>query len=464
MDDLERHLHQAAGVIADYRRRAATDRVGAAATREAIAASLDPVLADDPEPLGAVIDGLVTGAAPGLVCTPGPRYFGFVVGGSVDAALVAEILAAGWDQNAFNAALAPAAIAFEDVAGGWLKELLGLPASASAGFVTGAGAANTVGLAAGRSHVLAARGWDAGRDGLARAPRVRVVASAERHATIDRALRLLGIGDGTIEEVPALANGEMDAEAVEAVLAADPGAPAIVCAQAGNVNTGACDDLRAIAAAARRHGAWLHVDGAFGLWAAACQRTAPLVAGVELADSWACDGHKWLNVPYDSGYAFCARPEVHVEAMTYTAAYLSGQVEGRAFGGGDFTIESSRRARGFATWASLRSLGRSGVAGIVDRCCRMAERFAERFEALDGFEVANDVVLNQVLVRVGEEELTGRVERAVQEDGTCWLGATTWRGERLLRISVSNWSTGEGDVDASVEAIRRAREAVVSRG
>ena len=461
MDDLEGSLHRAADLIAAYRRGAPAARVGAGAGREAVAAALDPALPDGPTPLQTVIDELVAGAAPGLVCTPGPRYFGFVVGGSVDAALVADVLATGWDQNAFNAALSPAAMAFEDVAGGWLKELLHLPAPASVGFVTGAGAANTVGIAAGRSHVLAAHGWDAGRDGLAGAPRVRILASVERHATVDRALRLLGIGDGAIEELPALANGEMDAAAVAAALAADPGAPAIVCAQAGNVNTGACDDLRAIAAATREHGAWLHVDGAFGLWAAACPRTARLVDGVDLADSWGCDGHKWLNVPYDSGYAFCAHPEVHVEAMTYTAAYLSGQVEGRAFGGGDFTIESSRRARGFATWAALRSLGRSGVAGIVDRCCRMAERFAERLDALDGFEVANDVVLNQVLVRVGDEELTGLVERRVQEDGTCWLGATTWRGERLLRISVSNWSTGEADVDASVEAIRRARAAVI---
>jgi glutamate/tyrosine decarboxylase-like PLP-dependent enzyme len=463
MDDLERSLHHAADLISAYRRGAATARVGAAATREAVAAALDPALPDDPEPLDAVIDGLVAGAAPGLVCTPGPRFFGFVVGGSVDAALVADLLATGWDQNAFNTALSPAAMAFEDVAGAWLKDVLGLPASASVGFVTGAGAANTVGLAAGRSRVLASRGWDVGRDGLAGAPRVRILASVERHATVDRALRLLGIGDGAIEELPALANGEMDAAAVAAALAADRGAPAIVCAQAGNVNTGACDDLRAIATATREHGAWLHVDGAFGLWAAACPRTAALVDGVELADSWGCDGHKWLNVPYDSGYAFCAHPNVHVEAMTYTAAYLSGQVEGRAFGGGDFTIESSRRARGFATWAALRSLGRSGVAGVVDRCCRLAERFAERLDSLDGFEVANDVVLNQVLVRVGDEELTNRVERAVQEDGTCWLGATTWRGERLLRISVSNWSTAEADVDMSVDAIRRARAATLAR-
>ena len=311
MDDLETALHRAADLIAAYRRDAPDTRVGPAATRDEVAAALDPDLADGPVPLAHVVDELVAGAEPGLVCTPGPRYFGFVVGGSVDAAVVADLLTTGWDQNAFNAALSPAAMAFEDVAGRWLKELLRIPASASVGFVTGAGAANTVGLAAGRSHVLAAKGWDAGRDGLAGAPRVRIVAGAERHATIDRALRLLGIGDGTIEEVPALANGEMDPGAIEAALAAAPDVPTIVCAQAGNVNTGACDDLRAIGASTRRHGAWLHVDGAFGLWAAACPRTAALVDGVELADSWGCDGHKWLNVPYDSGYAFCAHPEVH---------------------------------------------------------------------------------------------------------------------------------------------------------
>jgi glutamate/tyrosine decarboxylase-like PLP-dependent enzyme len=232
----------------------------------------------------------------------------------------------------------------------------------------------------------------------------------------------------------------------------------------GNVSTGACDDLQTIAAAARAHGAWLHVDGAFGLWAAASPETAALVDGVELADSWGCDGHKWLNVPYDSGYAFCAHTDVHANAMAYSASYLSGQVEGRTFGGGDFTLESSRRARGFATWAALRSLGRSGVTELVDRCCGLARRFAERLDALEGFNVVNDVVLNQVLVRVGDEATTNSVEQRVQEDGTCWLGATTWRGERLLRISVSNWSTTAADVDVSVEAIRSAREAVVAAG
>ena len=358
MDDLERSLHRAAGLIADYRRNGADARVSPVSTREAVASHLDPTLPAGPTPIDTVIDELVASAAPGLMGSAGPRYFGFVVGGSLDAALVADLLTSGWDQNAFNGALSPASLAFEDVAGSWLKQLLGLPASASVGYVTGAGGANTVGLAAGRSHVLAEHGWDADRDGLFGAPRLRVVASVERHATVDRSLRLLGLGDGSIDDVPATANGAMDAEALSASLAAGPEGPTIVCAQAGNVNTGACDDLRAIGAAAREHGAWLHVDGAFGLWAAASARTAALVDGVELADSWGCDGHKWLNVPYDSGYAFCAHPEVHAGAMAYVASYLSGQVEGRTFGGGDFTLESSRRARGFATWAALRSLGR----------------------------------------------------------------------------------------------------------
>jgi glutamate/tyrosine decarboxylase-like PLP-dependent enzyme len=254
----------------------------------------------------------------------------------------------------------------------------------------------------------------------------------------------------------------MDPDALAAALESGPASATIVCAQAGNVNTGASDDLTAIGAAARRAGAWLHIDGAFGLWAAASPRTYPLVEGLELADSWACDGHKWLNVPYDAGYVFCAHPEVHATAMAYTAAYLTGQEAGRTFGGGDYVPESSRRARGFATWAAIRFLGRTGIAELVDRCCRLARRFAERLDALEGVEVVNDVVLNQVLARVGDADFTDRVVRRVQDDGTCWLGATTWRGERLLRISVSNWSTTEADVDLSVDAIAKLREAVLA--
>ena len=462
MDELRQPLQRAVELIADYREGLAAAQVAPISSRDEVAAALARALPEDPSPAEAVIEELVSGAQPGLLASAGPRYFGFVIGGSVDAALVADVLAVGWDQCAFNAALSPAALAFEDVAGSWLKELLHIPASASVGFVTGGQAANTGGLAAGRWQVLHRHGWDVGRDGLHGAPRVRVLAGAERHATIDRALRLLGLGERALEEVPATRAGAMDSDALAAALASGPAGPTIVCAQLGNVNTGACDDLKAIGAAARAAGAWLHVDGAFGLWAAASPRTYALVEGLELADSWACDGHKWLNVPYDAGYVFCADPNVHATAMAYTASYLTGQVAGRAFGGGDFVPESSRRARGFATWAAIRSLGRTGVAELVERCCRLARRFAERLDALEGVEVVNDVVLNQVLVRVGDGDFTGRVERRVQEDGTCWLGATTWRGERLLRISVSNWSTTEADVDFSVDAIAKTRAAVLA--
>jgi len=456
MVDLRGALADAAGRIAEYREHLPMAKVRPIAHRREVRLALGE-LRDGPAPLDDVIAELVEAASPGLMASAGPRYFGFVTGGSLDAALVADVLATGWDQCAFNEALSPAAIAVEDVAGAWLKDILGLPSTASVGFVTGAQGANTVGLAAARWSVLHRHGWDVGRDGLAGAPGVRVVVGAERHATIDRAVRLLGLGEHSLEVVPALSDGAMDAGAlVELLGALEPG-PTIVCAQAGNVNTGACDDLAAAGAAARAAGAWLHVDGAFGLWAAASPRTASLVDGVELADSWACDGHKWLNVPYDSGYAFCAHPDVHATALAYTADYLTGQVAGRELGGGDFVPESSRRARGFATWAALRSLGRSGVTELVDGCCAVARRLAAGLDELDGVEVVNEVVLNQVLVRVGDAELTDRLERAIQDDGTCWLGATTWRGERLLRVAVSNWSTTETDADLVVETIGRLR-------
>lgn len=462
MDELRAELRAAAELIADYRERLPSTRVAPVAGRAEVREALGGELPVGPTPLEQVIDELVAAATPGLMASSGPRYYGFVVGGSLDAALVADVLTTGWDQNAFNEALSPAAIAVEDVAGRWLKEVLGLPASASVGFVTGAQAANTVGLAAARWWVLHQAGWDVGRNGLFGAPQVRVLVGAERHATIDRSVRFLGLGESAIEEVPAMPNGAMDADALAEALSRDAGSPTIVCAQAGNVNTGACDDLAATAEAARAAEAWLHVDGAFGLWAAASPRTRHLVRGIEHADSWACDGHKWLNVPYDAGYAICARPDVHATAMAYTASYLTGQVVGREFGGGDFVAESSRRARGFSTWAAIRSLGRSGIADLVDRSCELARRFADGLARIDGIEVINEVALNQVLVRPGDEETTHRIERWVQDEGTLWLGATTWRGERLLRIAVSNWSTTEEDVDRCVDAIARARTAVVT--
>ncbi|HSL26280.1 MAG TPA: pyridoxal-dependent decarboxylase [Acidimicrobiia bacterium] len=461
MEGLREALQHSASLIANYREGLPASRVGPRSTRQDVAASLDLRLPPGPTPLQDVVDQLVSAAEPGLMSSAGPRYFGFVVGGSLDAALIADVLAVGWDQVAFNEATSPAALAFEDVAGVWLKDLLRLPHSASVGFVTGAQAANTVGLAAARWQVLQQFGWDVGRDGLHGAPPVRVIAGAERHATIDRAVRLLGLGEKSIEAVGARADGAMDAEALAAVLESAAVGPTIVCAQAGNVNTGAFDDLVAVTAAARAAGAWVHVDGAFGLWAAASPHRRHLVEGIELADSWACDGHKWLNVPYDSGYAFCAHPETHATAMAYTAAYLTGQVAGRIFGGGDLVPESSRRARGFATWAAIRSLGRDGIGELIERCCGLARRFADGLDGLDGIEVVNEVVLNQVLIGVGDDDVTARVEQRVQEEGTCWLGSTTWRGRRLLRISVSNWSTTESDVDESIEAIARARDEVL---
>jgi glutamate/tyrosine decarboxylase-like PLP-dependent enzyme len=419
---------------------------------DAVRASLGD-LADAATPAREVVRQLAEAVEPGLVGTSGPRYFGFVVGGALDAATAADVLAVGWDQPAFNLATSPAAAVVEDVAGIWLKELLRLPGDASFGFVTGGQGANTVALAAARQHVLAQAGWDVERRGLAGGPAVRVVASEERHATIDRALRLLGLGVDVVEPVAAGPQGEIDVADLGKVLDAGPAGPTIVCLQAGNVNTGAVDDLAAGTAIAHEHGAWVHVDGAFGLWAAASPTTRHLTAGGEAADSWATDGHKWLNVPYDSGYVFCAQPDAHAAAMSFTAAYLTGHAQRELRTPADFVPESSRRARGFATWAALRELGRNGVAALVERCCAHARRFADRLGAVDGVDIANDVVLNQVLVGFGDDDRTGRIVRAVQESGECWMGDTTWHGRRLMRISVSNWRTTEDDVDRSVAAI-----------
>jgi glutamate/tyrosine decarboxylase-like PLP-dependent enzyme len=462
MSELRDLLVRTASRIADYRDGVADARVFPDAGPADLRAAFGGPLPAGPSSSTEVIDDLVTAATPGLVATTGPRYFGFVIGGALASATAADLLATGWDQPAYNAVSAPAAAVVEEVSGGWLKELLGIPATASFGFVTGAQAANTVGLAAARHHVLDAVGHDVERDGLVGAPRVRVIASVERHATIDRSLRLLGFGSALVEEVPADGNGAIDVDRLGAVLATGSPCPTIVVVQSGNVNTGACDDLAGATAVSHDHGAWVHVDGAFGLWAAASPTTRHLVTGLEAADSWGCDGHKWLNVPYDSGYVFCAHPEAHAAAMAYTAAYLALPGTGELRGPGDFVPESSRRARGFATWAALRELGQSGVAELVDRCCALARRFADQLDPAEGVEVMNDVVLNQVLIRFGKgtdadrDAVTDRVIGTVQRSGECWMGATTWRGMRLMRISVSNWSTTERDVDRAVAAILAA--------
>jgi len=458
MDSLLELLTNAAAKAADHREKVAERSVFPRdVDLDAVRLALGS-LADGPTSPSVVIDELVAAVEPALVATTGPRYFGFVVGGALDAATAAEVLTAGWDQPAFNAVTSPGAAMAEDVAGGWLKELLGLPADASFGFVTGGQAANTVSLAAARHHVLAEAGWDVEQRGLLGGPPMRVVATCERHATIDRALRFLGLGAGALEPVATGAQGAIDVADLRHVLASGPDGPTIVCLQAGNVNSGAFDDLAAATAEAHDHGAWVHVDGAFGLWAAANPATRHLTAGIETADSWATDGHKWLNVPYDVGYAFCAHPQAHAAAMSYTASYLTGQGQAGLRAPGDYVLESSRRARGFATWAALRQLGRAGVAELVERCCALARRFAEQLGAIDDVTIANDVVLNQVLVGFGDDARTDRIVEAVQRSGECWMGATTWHGKRLMRISVSSWRTTEADVDRSVAAIARAIE------
>ena len=456
MSELAQLLRTTADRIADYRERAVA---GPVSPRDVDVDKLRATLGElpaGPTPAAAVISELADAVEPALVTTTGPRYFGFVVGGALDAATAADLLAVGWDQLAFNGVSSPGAAVVEEVAGSWLKEILDLPRSASYGFVTGAQGANTVGLAAARRHVLTRAGWDVEQDGLTGSPGVRVVANGERHATVDRSLRLLGLGARALQPVSTDDQGRIDVADLRRVLA-DGDAPTIVVLQAGNVNSGAFDDLAAAIEVARARGAWVHVDGAFGLWAAASPARRHLVDGIEHADSWGTDGHKWLNVPYDCGYAFCAHPDDHAAAMSYTAAYLTGQGEGQLRAPGDFVLESSRRARGFATYAALRQLGRSGVADLVERCCSLARRFAEQLDGSGGARVVNDVVLNQVLVRFGDSDAeTDRVVEAVQRSGVCWMGATTWHGMRLMRISVSSWRTTEADVDRSVEAILSA--------
>ncbi len=423
-------------------------------TVDELRAALGGPLPEEPRDPEEVVAELIRAAEPGVVAIPSGRYFGFVIGGAVPAALAADWLTSLWDQNAGLYVIGPSASVVEEVASEWVAELLALPAGVSSAFVTGCQMAHVTALAAARHEVLRRAGHDVERVGLAGAPPIRVVVGEERHVTVDRALRFLGIGTAQIETVPVDDQGRLRPEALE--LGGE--APTIVCAQLGNINTGAFDPLPAIADAAESAGAWLHVDGAFGLWAAASPRLRPLVEGVERADSWATDAHKWLNVPYDSGLAFCRHPEAHRAALGVHAAYLIHADPGAERDAVDWTPEFSRRARGFAVYAALRSLGRAGVAALVERCCDHAQRFARLLEA-GGAEVLNDVVLNQVLVRFGDDERTRRVVRDVQADGTCFMSGTRWQGVEAMRISVSNWRTSEDDVERSAAAILRAAAA-----
>jgi glutamate/tyrosine decarboxylase-like PLP-dependent enzyme len=429
-----------------------------------LVAALGGPLQEGPLDPADVIEHLARAADRGLVASPGPRYFGFVTGGSVPAALAADWLTSAWDQNAGLHLLSPAAAAIEHVAAGWLLDVLRLPSSASVGFVTGATMANVAALAAARHEVLRRVGWNVEDDGLHGAPRVTLIAGADAHASIRSAARLIGLGGATIVRVDADSQGRMRPESLRAILDRATG-PAIVCAQAGDVNTGAFDPLNEIEPIVHEAGAWLHVDGAFGLWAAAAPALRHLVEGAAAADSWTVDGHKWLNVPYDSGFVIVAHPAAHAAAMSQSAAYLIRAADCER-DGQDWTPEASRRARGTAVYAALRSLGRNGIAAVVTRCCECARRIAERLRAAGGVEVLNDVVLNQVLVRFRDRDggnVTPAVAAGIQRDGVCWAGGTEWQGEPALRVSVSGWKTTLEDAERSADSILRVHASLRPR-
>jgi glutamate/tyrosine decarboxylase-like PLP-dependent enzyme len=447
MDEIRDLLGLTADIAADFHETLGSRPVAPPASAAELREALGGPLPAGPTPPRQVVADLAAAADRGVMATPSGRFFGFVIGGAVPAALAADWLTSAWDQNAGLYVAGPAASVVEEVAGGWLRELLGIPAGASYAFVTGCQMAHVTALAAARFHVLHARGWDVAADGLFGAPRIRVVAGAKRHATLDRALRLLGLGAPDL--VPADDQGRMIVDALEL-----DDRPTIVCAQVGEVNTGACDDVAAMLARTRGAGAWLHVDGAFGLWAAAVPRLRHLVAGCEGADSWATDAHKWLNVPYDCGLAFCAHPESHRAAIGVTAAYLVHDDEGRR-DQMDWTPEFSRRARGFAVYAAIRSLGRSGIEELVERSCAHARAFAGAVDEL-GAEVLNDVVLNQVLFRFADDARTDAVLSSVQASGEAWMSGTVWDGRPAIRLSVSNWQTSDEDIARTVAAFRAA--------
>ncbi len=458
-------LRQTADLAADYLESLDERPVAPSAGREELMSALGGPLPQTGVPATDVIEDLVRNADPGVVAMAGPRYFGFVIGGSLPAALAADWMTSTWDQNAGLFATGPSASVVEEVVEGWLVDLLGLPHGTSIGLTTGCQMAHFTCLAAARHAVLARAGWDVEERGLFGAPEITVVVGSETHATIPTALQYLGLGRSRVISVASDDQGRMQLDALADALPTGSG-PLIVCLQAGNVNTGSFDPMGpAIDLVRTRHpDAWIHVDGAFGLWAAASPEYRHLLDGHDRADSWATDGHKWLNVPYDCGYAFVRDPIAHAGALSPPgAAYIVyGAAERDEF---RWVPEYSRRARGFATYAALRSLGRDGVRDLIERCCALTRQMAEGLRAagdVDGVEVLNDVVLDQILVRFpagdgGDTDArTREVVAAVQADGTCWLAGTTWHGMAAMRISIVNWSTTEEDIDRSLAAILEA--------
>ncbi|WP_327411680.1 pyridoxal phosphate-dependent decarboxylase family protein [Streptomyces sp. NBC_01233] len=430
-------------------------RVPARASVDEIVRALGAELPEGPSAPADVVDLLATACEPGLTAFPSGRFYGFVVGGTEPAALAADWLVSAWDQNCVMRAVSPAYTAAEEIAGAWLLGLLGLPGDSAVGFTTGATMANFTCLAAGRDAVLRGAGWNVARDGLAGGPPVRVIAGEDRHMAVDLALRYLGLGRP--ELVKADGQGRIGPEALRHTLAEGGRSPTIVVLQAGEIHSGAFDAFAETIRAAREAGAWVHVDGAFGLWAAASPRHAHLTAGCADADSWATDAHKTLNVPYDCGLAIARDPLALRAAMGLQGDYLIQHEHGDPI---DKVPELSRRGRAFTVWAALRSLGRSGVADLVDRLCRHASEFAAGIAAIDGATVLNDVVFTQVCAEFGGDARTDRVLARLLEDGTAWISGSTWHGRRVMRISVSNWSTTDDDVRRALDAIRCASAAV----
>ena len=408
-----------------------------------------PALPSDAGATLALLDRAVSGAT---LATAGRRFFGFVIGGALPEALAANWLAGAWDQNAGLYASTPGVSHLEIVALRWLIELFELPAASGGAFVTGATVANFTALAAARNAVLARANWNVEADGLFGAPPITVLTGQEAHPTLLKSLGMLGLGRARIVRVPVDGQGRMRPDELPPIAG-----PTILCVQAGNLNTGAFDPFVPLIEHAHRAGAWVHVDGAFGLWAKATASLRHLADGLEAADSWATDAHKWLNVPYDSGLAFVREPQALQAAMAITAEYLPQP--GAERNPSDFTPELSRRARGVEVWAALQTLGRAGIAEMLERNCRQARRFAAGLSA-KGYAILNDVVLNQVLVSFGDDARTRRVVARLQADGTCWCGITVWQGHTAMRISVCNWSTGDADVEQSLEAMLRAAASV----
>jgi glutamate/tyrosine decarboxylase-like PLP-dependent enzyme len=438
-------LVEAAGRAADYLERLDARSVGPVeGAVDRLAQALGEPLPAGPGRDGEVLAFIDAFGSPATVASAGGRYFGFVTGGALPVTVAAQFLATAWDQSSFNFTSSPAVALFEDAALRWIAEVFGLPPETGGALVTGATMANFTCLAAARNHVLKQYGWNADRDGLMGAPEISVVLGEEAHATLYKVLSLLGLGRDRVIKVPADRQGRMRADCLPEI-----GGPAIVCIQAGNVNSGAFDPAGEIIRWAQSAGAWVHVDGAFGLWALTSPDMAHLADAFRGADSWATDAHKWLNVPYDSGIALVRDHQALAAAMSITGAYLLPSDRRDAI---DYTPESSRRARAIEVWAALKSLGRTGLADMVGRCCRHARRFAEALDAA-GVEILNDVVLNQVVAAFGDAERTARVIRAIQQDGTCWCGGTTWQGRSAMRISVSSWATTDADVELSAKAI-----------